>query len=511
MLGKWIMKKVFIGLVLIIVLGCVGASFFFGGEAENQFKHSVKAFDKALQDKMLQVPSSPQVNLVVKDYDKGIFSSSAKLRVKVDLSAMPMPLPRAMSKISYDLDLKINHGPFILSLMKPGMAYVESSAQLPKNIIDKVKQQLSKDSTLPQLDLSFFLNLDESSMFKTSIPTFTIIPKQFPGKLIWKGMDMTYNMSKDFTHVYGTSVMNGIDFKSPFANADVSQVQMTSDLRASDYGLWVGTGSFNVPSIRVSARGQNVFDLSKFKLDSSANIKEGLLELSMSSSLASITSKAKSFGPANMVFMVKNLDAKALADVQGVLQQLKDARRLPKDKVEDLTQKLDVQFPKLLARGAELSLSNANFKMPQGLLSASLNIKVPAGIKVTKSMDLVEHVQAKGSLKTPVVLVKKQLFRQAFRQVRYQQRILQRQARKAQSLAALSNDTGVVRSTESPKRMTRMEMKKLAKQKVENQLNKLLGKQLLIQEDDAYLLKFTFNKGHLFVNEKAFTPDMLEQ
>ena len=338
------------------------------------------------------------------------------------------------------------------------------------------------------------------------------MPKQFPGEFIWKGMNLTYNLSKALDNVQGSAVINGLDFSSPFGKAAVSKISMASNMSASDYGLWVGNGSFNIPSIAVSARGNSVFDLSKFKMDSSADIKNGLLNVGMNLSLESIVSMGQSFGPANIEFATKNLDAKPLVEAQNILQQLKEAKSLPKAKVDELTGQLDLLFPQVVSKGAELSLTNANFKVPQGLISAALNVKVPAGIKAVKSMDLVNYVVAKGELSVPMVLVEKQLMQQASRKIRAEQRQLYKKDNQAQKQAlTLEQTTAMIGNVEPAKRLSRSEIRMLAKEKVAHQLNKLVEKQLLIKKDNVYVLKFTFDKGHLSINGTAFTPDMLEQ
>lgn len=504
------MKKGLIGATLFLILGYFGISTFFASKAEEQFKKSVKVFDQALQEKLLQIPVSPRVNLLVKEYSKGLISSSAKLRVNVNLSDMLIPLPISTNKMSYDLDFKIHHGPFVLALGEPGIGYVEASAKLPNKAIEMAKKQLSEDSSFPQLDFSLLLNFDHSSVFKLSIPTFNLVPKQFPGKLVWNGMDMTYRLSNNFDNVQGASVIKGLELTSPFANAKVAKIALLSDLNATEYGLWVGTGSFDVPEISVSAQGQSVFELSKFKANSSANIHDGLLDTSIHMSLQSVQSLGQSFGPVNVDFLVKNLDAKASVTLQGLLQQFNEVNKLSKDKVEALTQQLDTLFPSALSRGAELSLSNVHFKMPQGVLSGALDIQLPAGLKAKKSMDLVDYVKAKGYLKVPMVLLEEQLTKQASRNINYQQKQLK--IKKDQTLAANDNhETDTAPDLKAVKLLSRLEINTLAKEKVNKQVKKLTDNQLLIKEGDSYLFKFTFNKGHLFINDKPFSPEMLEQ
>ncbi len=501
------MKKALLGGVLVLAGGYVGSTMYFGSEAESQFKQSVTVIDKALQKQIVELPAGPKFQLSLKDYDKGLLSSSAKLNIKVDFDGIQTPIP--MKNLSYDLDLKISHGPFIVALGKPGMAYASSTVELPKKMIDMAKKQLSKDSTLPMMDFSLLINLDQSSRFMAKVPKFTIAPKQIPGKLVWKGMDVFYNMSKDMKSFKGAAVINGLDLDSPFANATVSKMDMTYDLNATQYGLWVGTGTFSLPTIKVSARGSTIFDLSNLKFDSAADVNNGLLKLSMNTSFASIKAKDQSFGPANLDFELKNLDANSFVKVQQTLQELNNAKLLPKSDSKKLMAQLDKQLPNLLSKGAELSVKNFKFQMPEGLMSGALNVKMSSDIKVTKIVQLADYVHADGQFQVPSVLLENMLVKQASRKIRNQQLLLKLNNRKKQE--APSEDASVAIDNVPVQLLSKTEINDRAKQQVDKQLNKLLDEKLLIKESNSFVFKFKFDKGHLFVNGKPFDPALFNQ
>lgn len=510
------MKKALLGGILVIGAGYVGSTMYFGSEAETQFKKSITVIDQALQKQMVDLPEGPTFQLSLKDYDKGLLNSSAKLKINLDFADMPTPIP--MKNLTYDLNLNISHGPFIMAIGKPGMAYASSSISIPEKMLKMAKKQLSKDSTLPKLDLSLLINLDESSRFVAKVDEFTVAPKKFPGKLFWKGMDVYYDISKDLSALKGAAVVNGLDLDSPFANAVVSKIDMTYDLNATKYGLWVGSGTFDLPSIKVSTRGSTVFDISKLKFDSSANIHNGLLNLSMNTSFENVQAKDKSFGPANIDFEFKNLDAKSFVKVQKTLQHLKNAKSLPKAQAKELMSDLNKQLPGLFARGAQLSIKNFKFQMAEGLLAGNLDVNVPAGIKITQAIQLADHVQAKGDLQMPTVLLDEMLIKQASRKIRHQQMLAKlnqdkKQEAPQQSTMDESSAQGDVNAVNEPvvKLLSRAEINTLAQQKVQSQLKKLLDNQLLVKKSNSYIFKFNFDKGHLFINGKPFSPELFNQ
>ncbi len=324
------MKKVLLGGLGVAILGYVGTTVYFGNEAEKQFKKIVKVMDSVLLKQLIQMPNAPRVNLVVKDYSRSLISSSAKLSVKLDLFDMPVPVPPANRKMFYDLDLKVSQGPFIFPLSKPGLAYIQSSLTLPKPIAQQAKSQLSDSSTLPQLDLSLFINFDQSLKAITSVPAFTLAHKQFPGSFMSEGMEMVYYLSKDLDSIKGQGVVKRIELKSSFANAVVEQMDMHSDMRASDYGLWVGDGAFNIPSIKVLARGSLMFLLTNWKMKSTATIDSGLINVGMNMSLEKVKVMRKEYGPGNLDFSLKNLDAKTFSEIQPLSQQLKNSSKFLK-------------------------------------------------------------------------------------------------------------------------------------------------------------------------------------
>lgn len=508
------MKKVLVGGLGLVVLGYVGTTFYFGNSAEKQFKKTVKVVDSALQDQLVNVPNAPKMNLVVKDYSRGLVSASAKLRVKMDLSDLPVPIPPSQKKMFYDLELKVSQGPFILPLSKPGLAYVQSTLSLPEKLTQQAKAQLSDNSTLPQLDLSLFINFDESLKVNTSIPAFTLAHKQFPGSFNWKGMDMVYYLSKGLDSIKGQGVVKGMELKSPFANAIIEKMDMSSDMQASDYGLWVGDGSFNVPSIKVSARGRQMFLLSNWNMKSFADINNGLINVSLNMSLEKAKVMRKEYGPGNVDFSLKNLDAKTFSEIQSLGHQLRNANELPKDKQNELTNKLDKAIPKLVAEGAEIALNNVKFKMPEGDFAAALTVSFPKDTKAEGMVQLAEHIKAVGEFSVPMKIVDAQLAKKAYRKIRYQQHKQRQMALHAQMNAAIDNGVqghAVANNDKPVARMSHREMRALAKEKVQKQMQKLIDNQIVIQKGANCIVKFTYDKGHVFVNGKPFSPEMLEQ
>lgn len=513
------MKKVLSGIV-ILGLAYGGTTYYFGGEAEQQVKHSVKVVDSALKMQSQDAPA-PKIELAVKDYDKGFFNSTAKLDFKVDLSSMPKAPPIPIGDLSYSLPLKIEHGPFILSIAKPAMAYATSSATFPEKMQQMAKSQLSSDSTLPELNMSLLINLDSSARFDGEVPEFTLAPKRFPGKFVWKGMNVFYNISKDMAHVDGETVIKGFDLNSPFANAQLSEMKMDYDVHASKYGLWTGQGSLNIPSINIaSAQGSKLFELSSLGFNSSASIDDDLLALAMQSKLEKMTVKGAEYGPLAFKIEMKNMDAEVFAGMQQTLQELNNAKYLPKERTAQLLKDLDQQLPKLVARGTELSLSDFSFKLPEGLIEGNFNAKVLPDPKVKSALELANFVQASGLLKMPVTLVKSILVKQASNQIKHQQMVqqLQQSTKVSQeppaSMATPSSEMEPKADSNKaslPKMLSSAEINTQATDRVSKQLQKLLDNHIIVQQGDSYVVKFSFDKGHVLVNGKAVSPDMLQQ
>lgn len=520
------MKKALLGGVVVLVIGYGGTTYYFGGEAEKQFKTSIQMVDTALQKQMQDVPG-PKFKFLVQNYDKGFFSSTASLKVSVDISQMPQLRKVAMKEFSYQLPLKIENGPFIASIAKPGLAYATSTLQVPDNIAQMAKTQLSPDSKLPELNMSLLINFDNSARFDGSVPAFTLAPNKFPGKFSWKGMDIYYDVSKDMDRINGETTLNGFELDSPFANGSVSKISMVYDMKASEYGgLWTGTGQLTVPAIDISMRGKKFFDLDDLKFDSSANISQGLLALNMSSSMKKATIKNKTYGPLSAKFYAKNIDAQVFSEVQHLLQQVNQSRYLSRKQRNALMDKLDTKVPALVSKGMEVGLSQFNLQLPQGLIKASFSANVPSSSKVASIMDLANVVVAKGQLQMPKSLLENILVTQAKRKIRHQQMMQQLQGSQATNQeppqdgadvgdgnsTSSNNDAGSQQQTaQPPKMLSQVEIQSLAKEKVDKQLQKLIDNQMISEQADSYMVNLSYDKGHMMVNGKPMTPDMFQQ
>jgi uncharacterized protein YdgA (DUF945 family) len=512
-LGEKKMKKGILGLILIVVLGYGGATFYFGGQAQSQLKRNVLVFNDALQKQMQDAPG-PKFQVSLVDYSKGFLSSSARLKFTLDMRSLPVPLPGGQAVQSYEMPMEIHHGPFIFSLGKMGLAYATTTARFPEKMAKQAKMFLSESSELPELQMSVFIKIDESFRVDADVPKFQIEPKAgMQGNFIWKGMNAVYNVSSNMVNVDGGAVIEGLSLDSPMAKADVSKIEMNYDVSKAEYDLWVGTGDMSVPSIDVSFQGMSIFSLADLSFESKAGLDDGLLSMDMRSSMKKAMVRGQNYGPLKFALSIKNLDAKTFASVQKLAQQLNNSRYLPRSQSRELMQKLEQQLPSLVNKGAELDLDKFTFTIPQGEIAADVNAKVAKGVAMKSILELANHVVINAEIKLPKVIVEKALIKRAASYIRHQQMRQQLENANKQEAASGdgSDDTMAQGQDNMPKPMSRSEIRDAAKEKVTNQIQRLVDKDLLVQTDSSYIFKFKYDKGLMYLNGAPISKDMLEQ
>lgn len=503
------MKKVIFGSVAVVALGYIGTTFYVGGQAEEQVKNTIQLVDKTLQEQMREA-MGPSLNVAVVNYNRGLFSSTADLKMSINLGDMLPPKKMPVDKLDYTVKLHINHGPFIFAIGKPGLAYVNSTIELPEKYKKLARMQLASDSTFPKVGLNFLIHFDDTAQFKADIPEFQLLPKAVPGKVIWKGMEATYNVSNQFQTIVGQTFVNGMVLESPMANAELSKVTMAYHLDKSPQGLWTGNALMQFPSLAVSMMGKSIFELDKLSFKSSAEIKESLLNMSLSASLNKVLVKDKTYGPGDLNFLVDKFDADVFARMQKTLQQINSPTLSRKEK-NKLLDTIEKDFPLLVNKGAELNLKNLSMQFPEGTLKANASAKVPAGLKVKNNLELADHVDAQAYVKVPSVFVKAALEKQAVRSLKQEQMLQQLSGHTENRVSDAEEKPAPQPASDNLKTLSQSEIIALAEQKVDDQINKLLEQKVLLAEDNTYVFKFTYNKGHLFINGKPFSPELFKQ
>jgi uncharacterized protein YdgA (DUF945 family) len=459
------MKKI-TGLVVVLAAIVLGGYYGMGILTEKSLK---KSLDMVNQSNGLFVDIS--------DYKRGWFCSTAVLnwrlhvpeRIVKNADNQSTTVPAQDFKM--DMPLRVDHGPVMFSKngVKFGLGYAYSDIQLPAQFVSQFKQIFTEDSNQPQLDVSLYVNYLARSKMIFSVPNFTLKSKQGLGVFKSEGIMSTVSVSAGLDEVNGDFNINGMTFDSEQVKATLGRITSEYSLYKTQFGLFLGEGSFSFPSLVVKQGAQTLFQVDNFEMSSDTGLDDGLVHSHFNSSLKKVMAMGKTYGPGNIEITLRNLDGETLGRINAQSDKIRNATG-PERQAVMLS--LLPEFPKLLSKGAEFEISDMRFTMPEGTIEGNVLIALPKG--ETNPMMIMQKMQAHGQLKMPIAFVKQMMI---------------------QMLNSHATVPGG--ATDSPA-------------KVDVQLQNMTQSGLLVVNGKDYVIEFSLEQGQPMVNNHPFTPAMVK-
>ncbi len=469
------MKKI-AGLVLLLAILILGSYYVTGIFTETRVKESIELVNR-----------TNGIHVKVKNYERGWFDSSANL---VWQFQFPNKNTGSIETTEFKMPLKIYHGPVMFSSngVKWGMGYAHTVVQMPDKNLKQMKNMFTPESTEPALNLSLLVNFLGKTTFNASVPDFTLIAKKGGGKLIWSGMDTSIHISRDMKSFTGDFNLDGFNFSRQKMSAKLDAVQLDYNLYENSDGLLLGDANFDIPSLMVLNGDATIFEIRKLDLKSGTTQDDEVVNSNLSLTLEKVVVNNDTYGPGELRFVLRNLDAKALAKINELAQQAQVASELQK---KQLMLAIMPELPKLLGHGAELEINPFSLKLPNGRIKGNLLISLPQG-SFKNPFEIFAKIKGNGRLAVPAALVKQAIVQSIA------EKMLANQLQHA--IAEQNNENGL-----QPE-----DVHKQAEEMVNKKLSDLLDKGVITKQGNDYVIAISLENGKLLVNGSPFKPAMVQ-
>lgn len=484
------MKKL-TGVVIILALILFGGFYGMGVVTEKTIKKNIEVINQ-----------SNGLFAEVLQYDRGFFSSNAKVKWRLHVPERVTKDAAGQSQITaaqdYQLELpvKIYHGPVIFTgnTLKFGMGYAQSAIQLPSQYTEQFDAMFTKESTKPKLDFNIFVNYFNRSVINVNVPSFKLIAKDGTGKMDWLGMDFSTSISDKADKVDGDLSIKGMELTKDNFKVIVKQVSSDYNLHQTTAGLLLGDAKFSLPSLVVSEKDNKIFEMNELLLHSTSDVKSDLFNTTLAVSIKSTQVNNQTYGPGNIKFAVRNLDATILAKLNDKASEMQNSTDLQRQQaligmIPDL--------PKLLSKGPQIELSQLSFKLPQGLVKGNFLISLPK-MDSSNPFELLQKIEGKAKFQFPTALLKQLM----------QQSLTQQLANEPQFKLELIKQIQAMQAGGQAQPEPTIEQ--MAAIRVDKQLAAMESAGLLKVQGPDYMLEASLNQGKLTVNGKPFDPAMLQ-
>ena len=528
------MKKI-IGLVVIIAAIVLGSYYGMGFITERTIKKNLAV-----------VNQSNGLKIKIVSYGRAWFTSKAvfnwqlhlpERQVKDDNGQVTMI---AAQDYTVDMPVVIYHGPIIYSDqgVKFGLGYAHSDVKLPSTYDEKFTSTFTSDSMKPELDLSLFVNYFNKSQLHIGIPTFKLTTKDSGDQFQWNGLTSDMSISSNLDNIDGHLALDGGSFSKNKTKATLSQLTSDYNLSQNDMGLYLGQASLTLAAFNLSDNEQSLLDVEQINIQSSSDIKEGLFNSHLKTSLTKMSSRDKQYGPAILEMSLENLDAQVLADINAAankVQQGTDAQK------QQALLALIPQLPKLLNKGAKFEVSKLNIVVPEGDIAGDLSLSFPEG-GAGNPLQMMQKLEGHATLSLPTTVLKALMVTSAKQQLlsepSLQQAMVQQmktndasaqpvsaptpqspQASDVNNEQAKATKTGpaagatqqpLVNADQSKTPPTAADIEQQANDQADQRLAKMKALGLLSLQGTAYRVELSLAAGQLTVNGKAFAPEMMQ-
>ncbi|MDF7658003.1 YdgA family protein [Erwiniaceae bacterium L1_54_6] len=377
------MKKTKVAVGVIVALGVIwtGAAWFTGKQLESHIDQMVQNANARLN---AYAPNS-RLTLSYQDYQRGLFSSKARLVLQASSQTEDNPLLKPGQSIV--LNTVIDHGPFPFSQLKRGV-FIPSMASVHSELenTDAVKKlfALTNGKSLVSADT----RIGYSGATDTAL---ALLPADYQDaqngvRLATNGG--TLNISADEK---GDNIGLQGDFSSiAFASKnEVNQpvlftlngLKVNGDTHLSPEGVRVGDQSIALDKLTASVNGQEGLTLEKMNGTSSFDNKDGKIGGQIDYQVGNISLQKQPFGQAKITMKLAQFDAQAVkafsdtynAQIQDLLSQpglIDDPIRYQ----EGVHTILMNNLPTLLKGSPTLSIAPLSWKNDKGESTFNLNV-----------------------------------------------------------------------------------------------------------------------------------------
>lgn len=362
--------------VAIVAAALVGSPTIIGSQTESSLREHVQLFDQA----------QPAYSLEVISYDRGWFSSTAELRLGMDL---PMLLNDPEIKaVSTTIELSLQHGPI---LTDNGFALGLASWQA-KNSGKGLEKYVQWDQTQPFFLQQGSVNLFGKAVYQDYIPrlenttelselTFSLT--EYRGDGVYANGELYYQGNYE---QFKLAVEDGLAVE---LNAMAINLDASADIKTLIIGtFYPSVMTFTVGQMRASTPDEELFLMSRLVSDFALKESEdgSLAHMHMGHSAAELFVAGTEVNNLRMMTQFNNIDRAFLEDYLASMKTIVGV-----DDPEVLQAMMTSMFAQhkdaLLMAQPELSIPDAGFSMAEGTLDSSMLVSIAELEQIPAELD----------------------------------------------------------------------------------------------------------------------------
>jgi len=360
------MKK-FIGITLILIITYVISTFVIGSKAETHVR--------SLLDKINQ---NPTISITMSDFEKGLFSSTAKFEFKLE---MPMS-PDINDLPTLTFTETMYHGPILWRTSGFGLGLMDTSAKLV--LSDEIKEAIAKVKSINKdtLSMTSRTTFDGSTTSYIDIAEITIDDDNVTINIHPTEADFYYSLDG---HITGNFNWQGLDVVEQGSNAvSMGNVNITLDQRLIRGDLFsansIFSGSFEstVEKIIVTPKAAPTsVDLSNFIMKGDTTVRDNLMDVDMIFSIDSIKAMNMEFTQFINDISLLSLNIDALEQMNENIMKAQQNTDIPPELAGlALLDSMSTSLPLFIETDPILKINKLGVTTDEGEISTQMEISI---------------------------------------------------------------------------------------------------------------------------------------
>lgn len=359
------MKKALVAVVAIAGLGGLAGPKIIGNNAHDQLLEMLRTID-----------DMPGYSVVLKESQRGWFSSQNVLEVAFDLSEFMPDVTEAQKKemkmldaLSFDINLDLNFGPV---LGGSGLGLVSWYAHVPTvpemiTLVDKSKTGL--------YEMRGKQSLSGGISYEDAIPAFEVTSDEMPGKIAFSGFSGVAKPQGKQVHYVGR--MQSLTFSGAGNNASATDLTMdfvgNFDTQAFTTGIYGDSKmKMGLGKLLVQEGDNALVDLEGFSFFADTQLSEdNALDMRFGYGSDRVQSPMGAFEDIELAFAMDNVSVKFIQEYQALTSDVNNMMN-PEAMIPALT-KSGIEA---LAFKPEFAITNMGLKTPEGELTSSASLKL---------------------------------------------------------------------------------------------------------------------------------------
>ncbi|WP_444995038.1 YdgA family protein [Aliikangiella sp. IMCC44359] len=349
-----------------------------------------------LRDQIKKSNVNPSYQIEITDYQKGWFSSSAKMTIALKL---PSNISNTPEPVHITVNQNMQHGPLLWKVDGIGIGLVDAiiDFELPKELqseLDKI-EELNKDT----ISITSRTNFDLSTKTKLALKPFTINKegavisvKEGTGSFEY---DMSGRIAGDSTW-QGMSVKDGAEKSFEFGKVtfDIDQQLVIGEMFSPD-AIYAGDFNTNITSIALNTNNPaENFSLQNLNLLAKSDVNKEIANIKVVVNMKTLESFQQEFKDLVYDLSFENLDTQVLRKINQALVESQENA----DPMQSMA-KVQGLLPQLIAKNPIIKINKLGVITKDGEIDSDLELAFDQEVydpNNPMSMMLAIDAQAKG-------------------------------------------------------------------------------------------------------------------